>query len=289
MLSPRGAQLVGGAIGRLFVWLPNREQRASRININLCFPELNEDEKRHLLRHSLIESAKALAEMPGFWQGNIDRWLPLVRDQQGRAIVDELLARGKGVIVAGPHLGSWEAVGLALAGLAPVTTLYRPPRYEALADMIFNGRSRTGARLVATDASGIKALYKTLKTGGMVAILPDQQPKSARGAVFAPFFGVPALTMELVSRLSKKTRAPVVFCFAERLPKGQGFRLHWVPAPDGIDDPDPELAAAALNKGVETCVRICPEQYQWSYKRFRSHPDGKTNRYAAESKKCLSN
>jgi len=272
-LSPGVAQIVGGLIGRLFILFPNREQRAARTNIELCFPELSDFEKNQLLRRSLVESTKTMAEMPGFWQGKINRWLPLVHDPQGSAVLKEMLADGKGVIVAGPHLGSWEATGLFLAGLAPVTTLYRPPRYKALGALIFKGRSRTGAKLVATDASGVKALYKTLRTGGMVAILPDQQPKSIRGAVFAPFFGEPALTMELISRLAKKTGAPVVFCFSERLPKGQGYRVHWVMAPEGIDDSDPEIAATALNKGVEICVRICPEQYQWSYKRFRMHPD----------------
>jgi len=279
-LNWRAVQWLGRLIGRLLIWIPNREKRCARVNIDLCFPDLSSQKREKILKQSLIESVTTMIELPGFWCGNPDDLLSQLDDPDDQKTLNSLIEQGKGVIVAGPHLGSWEIVGLFLARIAPVTTLYRPPRYEALAELIVQGRSQTGAKLVPTDASGVKALYKTLRQGGMVAILPDQQPKSTRGAVFAPFFGQPALTMELVSRLSAKTGAPVIFCFAERLPHKKGHRIHWVKAPEGIDDTDAVVAATALNQGVENCIRICPAQYQWSYKRFRKHPDGKTNRYA---------
>jgi KDO2-lipid IV(A) lauroyltransferase len=65
----------------------------------------------------------------------------------------------------------------------------------------------------------------------------------------------------------------------ERLPRGRGFRMHWLPAPDDIADPDPRVAATALNRGVEHCVALCPTQYQWSYRRFRKRPVGLRNPY----------
>ena len=97
--------------------------------------------------------------------------------------------------------------------------------------------------------------------------------------MFAPFFGYPALTMVLINRLARKTGAPVVFTYVERLPAAGGYRMSFLPAPEGIDDPDPEIAAAALNLGVESCIRRCPEQYQWSYKRFSVRPDGAPSPY----------
>ena len=97
--------------------------------------------------------------------------------------------------------------------------------------------------------------------------MPDQRPKQGEG-VIAPFFGVPALTMVLLSRLAERTRANVLFAFAERLPRGKGFRLHFLEAPSGIADEDLSRACAALNHGVEQCVEIAFAQYQWTYKRF---------------------
>ncbi|CAG1772621.1 partial Lipid A biosynthesis lauroyltransferase, partial [uncultured bacterium] len=83
-----------------------------------------------------------------------------------------------------------------------------------------------------------------------------------------PFFGVPASTMVLLPRLAERTGASVVFAFAERLPRAAGYRLHFLPAPPEIADSDIEVACAALNRGVENCVRLAFEQYQWTYKRW---------------------
>jgi len=281
-LPLRMAQGLGALIGQLFYWVPNRERRNARINIALCFPDWSAGERERLLRRSLVENAKTLAETPGIWLGDPGRWVARIRGEQGAEILQGLLHRGKGVIVAAPHLGSWEAGVHYLASVAPVTALYRSPREPALADVMRQGRSRGGARLVSTTGQGVKNLYSALRRGEMVTILPDQQPKpKTKGAgVFAPFFGVPALTMVLVSRLARSTGAAVIFSFAERLPRGTGYRTHWIEAPQGIADADPVTAATALNLGVEACVRRCPEQYQWSYKRFEAQPVPGPRRYS---------
>ncbi len=70
-------------------------------------------------------------------------------------------------------------------------------------------------------------------------------------------------------RLAAPARVPVIFAYAERLPRGRGYRYHCIPAPEGLYAEDPVEAAAAINQAVETLVRQCPEQYAWSYKRFK--------------------
>jgi len=78
---------------------------------------------------------------------------------------------------------------------------------------------------------------------------------------------------------TQRTGATVLFAFAERLADGIGYRLHILPAPDGIADPDLATAVAALNRGVEECVRIAPAQYQWHYKRYSKRPAGERKLY----------
>jgi KDO2-lipid IV(A) lauroyltransferase len=129
----------------------------------------------------------------------------------------------------------------------------------------------------AEGAAGVRTLFKRLLVGGVVGILPDQQPKAGEGE-FAPFFGTPALTMVLLSRLAQRTGATVLFAFAERLPRGEGFRMRFLPAPEGIDAEDLPAAVAALNRGVENCVKIAPAQYQWAYKRYSIRPAGDEQR-----------
>jgi len=119
----------------------------------------------------------------------------------------------------------------------------------------------------------VKALLQALKRGEVIGILPDQDPTEGQG-VFAPFLGQPAYTMVLASRLSGRGNARAFLTFAERLPRGQGFRLHFIPAEADFYSADVDISAAALNRGVEACIHIAPAQYQWSYKRFRKRPEG---------------
>ena len=74
--------------------------------------------------------------------------------------------------------------------------------------------------------------------------------------------------MVLLPRLAARTGATVLFAFAERLPRGEGYRIHFLPAPEGLADSDLPHACAALNRGVEDCVKLAFAQYQWHYKRY---------------------
>jgi KDO2-lipid IV(A) lauroyltransferase len=280
-LSLVSAQRIGVLLGWLLYLLPNRERHNARVNIELCFPGMASRERDRLLRRALIESAKTILEMPGIWRRDVERALRATHPGEGWDLPTQALAKGKGVIIAAPHLGAWELAGHRLAQMAPITLLYRPPREPSIEPLILEGRRRGGARLVPTSAAGVKALFEALKRGEMVGILPDQQPRHAgrSAGVFAPFFGVPALTMVLVNRLARRTGAETLYTYVERLPTGEDYRMHFLPAPPGIADADSEKAAAALNLGVERCVRRCPEQYQWTYRRFSVRPDGERSPY----------
>jgi KDO2-lipid IV(A) lauroyltransferase len=51
-----------------------------------------------------------------------------------------------------------------------------------------------------------------------------------------------------------------------------GFVIRYEPADVAIYSDDNTKSLAAVNAGVEQCLRYCPEQYQWEYKRFRARP-----------------
>ena len=132
------------------------------------------------------------------------------------------------------------------------------------------------------EAAGVRTLLKRLQRGGVVGILPDQQPKAGEGE-FALFFGKPALTMTLFGRLAGRSGARVLFAWCERLPgtSPPRFALHIEAAPEAIGDGDPRTAVAALNAGVEAIARRDFAQYQWTYKRYTLRPpcSGEANPY----------
>lgn len=278
MLPLPAAHAIGTLIGRLFNLKENRLRHATRVNVGICFPDMTEQQRAHLVRRSLIETGKTFAETGALWLGDAQEALALIKRVSGERHVKDALAHGKGVILAAPHLGAWELAGLYCSAHYPLSSLYRPPRMFALDGMIRTARQRLGARLVPTDAGGIRALYKALAQGEAVGILPDQEPGSGNG-IFAPFFGIPAYTMVLLSRLAIKAGAPVIFVYAERLPRGAGFHLHFVAGPAIISEGTLEESVRGVNAAVEQCARALPEQYQWSYKRFRSRPAGEQRFY----------
>jgi KDO2-lipid IV(A) lauroyltransferase len=266
---------VGGWVGRGIQLWPNKQRRNALINIGLCFPQLDARAQTRLRNRNLREFGKTYLEIAYLWLRPAETVLALVREVRG----GELLQRrdGRGLIVLSPHLGAWELAGLYLASQGPTAIFYKPQKY--LDDLIRDSRARSGAALAPITAKGIRVLVQALERGDYVGILPDQEPKSDKGAVFAPFFGIPAFTMLLVNRLARKTGAPVVFMFAERRPQGDGFCIHCIRAPEGIDSDDDIEAATSLNRGIECCVAVCPEQYAWPYKRFRRRPDGSPGIY----------
>lgn len=267
---------LGAGVGQVAIRWPNRQRRNALVNIALCLPHLSQIEQIRLRNRNLKEFGKTYCEIAYLWLRPVRQALALVREVRG----GELLARkpGQGLIVLSPHLGAWELAGLYLAAQGPTAIFYKPQKY--LDDLIRAARGRSGAALAPIAARGIRVLVQALERGEAVGILPDQEPKADKGAVFAPFFGVPAFTMLLVNRLARRTDAPVIFLFAERLTNDAGFRLHCLRAPAGIDSTDDLEAATALNRGIEQCVLTCPEQYLWPYKRFRRRPEGAPKLYA---------
>jgi KDO2-lipid IV(A) lauroyltransferase len=268
---------LGAVIGWVLWTLPTKLQRITLLHLQLCLPELDEAGRRRMGRRSLIHSAQAMLESPAIWFGpewRLRRWL---HDAAAEAQLKALVAGGKGLILLSPHIGSWELAGMFCAANGAMTSLYKPQK-GVMDDLVLEGRSRNGAKLVPTSTSGVKALLKALRQGEMVGILPDHDPPEGSGE-FAPLFGIPAHTTTLVSKLAARNQVPVWFIVAERLPWSRGFRFHLRPAPALVTDA--VAGVAAVNRGVEDVIRDLPEQYWWSYKRYRRQPPGAADVYAA--------
>ncbi|WP_020648066.1 lysophospholipid acyltransferase family protein [Solimonas variicoloris] len=266
---------LGAAVGALLWRVPNKQRRLTLWHLDHCLPELGAGERERIARASLGHMFKAVLEAPALWFGRrrrLERWLD---DPAAARQVEALRAQGRGVIWLCPHIGAWELAGLFCSAHGPMTSLYKPQKGTVDAIM-YDGRTRLGARLVPTTGAGVKALLAALRNQEMIGILPDHDPPRGAG-VYAPLFGMTAHTTELVTKLAARSGAPVWFCIAERLPRGRGYRFHLSPAP--ADIADPQTGVAALNRGVEAVIRALPEQYWWAYERYRHQPDGQPNPY----------
>lgn len=270
LLPLRALQGAGVLLGRLALWRGGATAHHVAVNLAIARPGLDAAARAALLREAMAESGKSATEIVKIWGGGAERALALVREVRGEALFDAALAAGKGVIIAAPHLGCWELLNYWLCRKTPMAILYRPPRIAALEGLLRKVRGQLAPEQVRAEGAGVRTLYKRLAAGGTVGILPDQKPRAGEGEI-VPFFGRDALTMVLLPRLAARTGATVLYAFAERLPRGAGYRIHLLPAPDGLTDADLGSACAALNRGVENCVALAFAQYQWQYKRWSAN------------------
>jgi KDO2-lipid IV(A) lauroyltransferase len=265
---------LAGAVARLWRGLDARESRVARRNLELAYPDLASADRAALHVAILRNTAWQALETLRIWTRPAATNLATIREEYGVDLFDAALAAGRGLIVAAPHHGNWELLNQWLASRTPLAILYRPP--ESAIGEAFLRRVRADAddRITQVRAEGpaIRQLFKRLQDGGVVGILPDQQPKAGDGE-FAPFFGVEALTMTLLCRLAARTGAPVLFAWCERMADGDGFALHVEAGPADIAA-EPTLAVRALNATVERIARRDPAQYQWTYKRYTLRPPG---------------
>jgi KDO2-lipid IV(A) lauroyltransferase len=262
---------LGIVLGWLIYWAPGRHSARMRNNLlesGLCTPGRD---CRRLLRQTIGEAGKSIAELLPLWLGTYDRALQLVRSTSGWDGIDAARAAGKGVILLSPHIGCFEIIGQYCASHHPFTAMYKPPRQPELAALMHAGRKRGQATLVPTDLSGVRALLTALKRHETIGVLPDQVATSGDG-VWAPFFGRPAYTPTLVASLQRKTGAAIFFVAAERLSWGRGYHLHAFPMDAPLPD-DKTAAAILINQNVEAIVRRFPAQYLWSYNRYK-RPSG---------------
>ncbi|TYT25959.1 lauroyl acyltransferase [Luteimonas viscosa] len=269
-----------------WVWLRTgaRESTVALRNLELAYPELLPSQREARRREILRSTGLQTLETVRLWTRPHARNLQLIRETHGEALFDAALAAGRGLIVAAPHFGNWELLNQWLAAKTPLAILYKPP--ESAIGEAFLRRVRADADAgrvtqVRAEGAGVRQLYKRLQGGGVVGILPDQQPKGGDGE-FAPFFGVQASTMTLLGRLAGRSGATVLFAWCERIGHGPAYALRIEAASPGIADPDPAVATAALNADVERIARRDPAQYQWTYKRFKARPpgSGETHPYA---------
>ena len=267
--------LRNAADGLAWVWrrLDARESEVARRNLRLVYPELLPSQRAELHARILRVTARQALETLRFWTRPPAENLSHLVERHGETLYDAALASGKGLIVVAPHFGNWELLNQWLSSRGPIAIVYAPPDSPVGDAFLLRVRSADNIRQVRAEGPAVRQLWKTLKDGGAVGILPDQQPKLGDGE-FAPFFGIQALTMTLVSRLAERTGATVLFAWCERTSADLEFALHVEAAPADIANPDPVLAATALNGMVERIARRDPSQYQWTYKRFGARPPG---------------
>lgn len=270
-------RILGQLIGTLLYYFKSTPYKIARRNLELCFPERNDKQLDKLCYESLIETGKMLVENGPIFLAKNKKPLQYIKSVQGIEHLEAAVKNDQGVILAVPHIGSWELLILYCSNIYATTVLYRPFKSSAFDQLVLQARSRYGAKLVPSDTSGVRELFKTLKRNELAIILPDHEPKYGEG-IFTPFFNRMAYTSTLTAKLAQKTNATVLMAYMERLPGSSGYQLHFNTI-ENYNQLSIDEKTAAVNQSIEQVIHSLPEQYLWIYRRFRTQPDNENNLY----------
>ena len=266
-------QLLAKFWGLYLYRFPTKAKLVTQKNLATCFSAKTSAEIEKMTHASLTNTASTILEMGKSWLPPMAKSLELVTESEGEDIFFAATASEQGVILLAPHIGNWEIFGFYLCEKLKSTWLYQPPEFKLMDQFITKTRSRAGIEMAPTHRIGVSKILAALRRGEVVGILPDQIPP-AEGGRFAPFFGEPALTMTLPSKLIQKTKAKVFCGFAQRLPDARGYKIIVEEAMSDIYSEDLDESIMALNRSIEKTIMKSVEQYSWEYKRFRRRPDG---------------
>jgi KDO2-lipid IV(A) lauroyltransferase len=280
-LSRRPLRLLhawGAALGWLAYGLSPSYRR--RLHANAELAGIPSTERRA----SVAEAGRLVMELPRLWLRPAGQ--PIadpVRWEGAEALEAQLdvpSAKGRGLVLLTPHLGSFEVAAQAYAERfgrrQPITVMYRPARKAWLRELEETARARPALATAPASLAGVRMMIRALRRGETVGLLPDQVPPEGQG-VWSSFFGRRAYTMTLAARLVQQTGASLGMAWCERLPRGEGYIVHVAMQPESLLAPSTaatpdgdDAAALAINRSMEALIRLKPTQYLWGYNRYKN-------------------
>src|SRR5574340_1139611 len=205
---------LGSAAGLALYALAGARRRVALKNLALCFPELDEAQRRRLaLRHFRV-LARSFLERGILWWSRAPRIRRLAR-------VTGLhnLPRGRPAILLAPHFVGLDVGWTRLTLERDMAGIYARQKNPFLDRLVYGTRVRFGDQIALSRQEGVRAGVHAIRDGRPFYYLPDMD-YGARDSLFVPFFGVPAATITGLSRLAELTGAVIVPCVTRMLPGG---------------------------------------------------------------------
>lgn len=262
---------IGTVLGELYFRISSKRRQIAQINIDLCFSQLPAGARRRLVRRHFHALSQCLLDLGWLWWASpksMDRRIQVA----GFEHYATQRAQGKNLILLTCHTTALDVGGVMLSRQDPYVALFKPVKNALIDWFVARSRTRFDAR-VFPRSGGLLPLVKAVKQGAVMYYLPDED-LGLDDAVFAPFFGVPAATLTTLGRLARLCDAVVLPCFARLLPRGRGYEVRLGPPLERFPSGDALTDATRMNREIEQGIEAMPEQYMWTFKRFKTRPHG---------------
>lgn len=284
LLLPRRLRDGAAALAGELRYRSNTRRRGIvELNLDLCFPELTEAQRRARARAHFRVHAQAMANQPEIWWDRRRR-VPRERcDVDGLEHLHAARAGGRPVILLVAHTVVVDLPGIALSRHVPLTAIVNDMRNPVLDWVLRQARGRL-SDAVHKRSEGLRPVLRDLRAGRPLLYAADED-LGARSSVFVSFFGQPKATLTTLGRLAGSTGAIVLPVYSAYDPGAGRYRVYVRPALADFPSGDAETDARAMNRALEECIAIAPAQYLWSFRLFRTRADGTRMPYPERRKR----
>jgi len=271
----RAASNAGAGLGMLGYWPFGIRREVVERQVRAALPDLPPDEVRRIARASYANLGRTTTETALLPMYDAERIIGMFEGVEGWSIVEERLARDKGLIIVTGHLGNWELGGayVAARGL-PMRAVARHMENPLFDRYLTSTRERIGMTIIH-DEDAVRRVPRALRAGHAIAFLIDQGAVGL-ASTWVPFFRRLAKTPRGPAVFALRLGTPVIFGAAIRQPSGK-FRLYFEPidtTPTGNLEADVDRIVAEYTAVLERWVRRAPEQYFWHHRRWKHQRAG---------------
>lgn len=268
---------LGGTVGLISLRLSNKSAKRLPHNLlitGLATPETVEQMTRDTakaLGMTLVEAALIA------WRKDRKLIDKLSSVDESFYEVKRLMEAGQNVVFLTPHIGNFEVAVKYFAYHLPmnIQILYKPSKDQVIEEIMLFGRTEKNITPVPTTRKGVISLIKHLKNGGCIGVLPDNVASGGDGE-WVKFFGQDVYATSLAAKICQMPNTHVVI--VQNLRTKTGFSSKCIPFKPSNDETHDIMQE--LYSAIELLVREAPEQYYWSYDRFR-HPESAKPKPAA--------
>ena len=268
---------IGYGLGYIAASIPGDRNRVVKINLRLCFPELNTNEIDLLSKQHWRLLGRSLVEKSIIWLGSKKQLDDMI---EVKSAVDLTSKRPR--ILVNMHFTGIEG-SIILSALAkqhhwPRTSgFFQRMKSPFFNQKIIEWRNRFGGNSIDRQGNS-KQIIREIRNGDFIIIAPDID-LGTKDSEFVPFFGIETNTVTTVSRLAKITGADVCMMTTTLKADESGYLCEIKEPLQDFPGVDPKTDTARLNQYFEKEIRLRPAEYYWVHKRFKNPPGNKTNPY----------
>ena len=269
-LPVRFALLVGRALGIIAWRLDFKHKRIAYRNLRIALAgEYSIADLKAILKRNYQNLGMNLIEVMKLTRMDkdyINRYIKI----RGKDNLDNALRDKRGAIILGAHFGSWE-VCFAIAGVLnyPLCVFAEEQtKNPLLNDLLIQIRQSKGVEVLRVSDK-IRQVVSNLKDNKFVGMVADH---GAKEGLLVDFFGRKTRTPAAAVRISLKLNVPILIGYIRRI-RGPKHELVILPPlkmkNTGNFKQDIMDNLETVNKLTQGYITQYPEQYFWSYKRFK--------------------